>query len=274
MTSGRRGARLVELEQERNFLLDSIKDLERERSAGDLDAHDYEELRSDYVRRAAAVLRSIEEIETDASLPVASSEPATTRWRTFRHALGRRRVRLMLGVGSTVCLLAAAGLFAAHVAGVRLPGQSVTGSISMNQAALVAEDLSKAAIEANSGSVSNAILLYEAVLAKVPDQQVALTYGGWLTRLSGLSARDAAAVREGDADLASAARAHPDYADGEGLYGVVLYEDAHAPKAAVAAFSRCLSDGPAPTLIKGIAPVARLAYAATNLTVPMAYARA
>lgn len=270
--SQRVAGRLADLEAERNFLLDSISDLDREHLAGDLDENDYAALRGDYVRRAAATLRAIEELHRDGTEVAVVPGGAASRWRRFRRKLGRPKVRLGLGVGSAICLLAAAGLFAAHLAGVRLPGQSATGSITMSQAALVAEDLSKAAIEANSGSPANAILLYQAVLNQVPDQQVALTYGGWLTRLSGLSAHDEQAVKEGDANLAKAVRFHPDYADGEGLYGVAAYEDLHSSATAVRAFQRSLADSPSALVIAGVAPVARLAYAAVGKSLPRAYA--
>ena len=52
--------RLAELEEERAFLLRSLDDLDRERDAGDLDEHDYVELRDGYTARAAAVLRELE----------------------------------------------------------------------------------------------------------------------------------------------------------------------------------------------------------------------
>ena len=47
------------LEEERDFLLASLDDLERERAAGDVDDHDYRTLRADYTARAAAVLRAL-----------------------------------------------------------------------------------------------------------------------------------------------------------------------------------------------------------------------
>lgn len=47
------------LEEDRNFLLRSLEDLEREREAGDLDEADYAALRDDYTARAAAVLRAL-----------------------------------------------------------------------------------------------------------------------------------------------------------------------------------------------------------------------
>ena len=51
---------LAALEEERDFLLRSLRDLEREHDVGDVDDHDYEVLKDDYTARAATVLRSIE----------------------------------------------------------------------------------------------------------------------------------------------------------------------------------------------------------------------
>ena len=264
--------RLAELEAERNFLLDSISDLDREHLAGDLDKADYLALRDDYVRRAATTLRALEALATEDGASAAVTVQSGSRWRSFRRMLGRPRMRLGLGIGSAICLLGAAGFLAAHLAGMRLPGQSATGTITMSQAGLVAQDLSKAALEANSGAPADAILLYQAVLAQVPDQQVALTYGGWLTRLSGLNAHNSKAVLEGDAELERAVRVHPDFADGQGLYGIALYEDLHETRAAVAAFSHCLADSPSSNVIAGVSTVARLAYRAVKLPVPAAFA--
>ena len=58
---GERLDRLAELEEERRYLLRSLKDLERERDAGDVDEADYLTLRDGYTVRAAAVLRQIED---------------------------------------------------------------------------------------------------------------------------------------------------------------------------------------------------------------------
>ena len=48
------------LEEEREFLLRSLDDLEREHDAGDIDEADYHTLKDDYTRRAVTVLRAIE----------------------------------------------------------------------------------------------------------------------------------------------------------------------------------------------------------------------
>lgn len=50
-----------ELEAEREFLLQSLDDLERERTEGGIDADTYERLHSDYTARTAQVLRSLRE---------------------------------------------------------------------------------------------------------------------------------------------------------------------------------------------------------------------
>ena len=44
---------LARLEEERKFLLDSLRDVERERAAGDIDDADYATLKSGYTQRAA-----------------------------------------------------------------------------------------------------------------------------------------------------------------------------------------------------------------------------
>src|SRR5690606_14509656 len=57
---------LEALEEERDHLLRSLEDLEREFAAGDVDETDYVTLRDDYTARAAAVIRRIEAKRVDA----------------------------------------------------------------------------------------------------------------------------------------------------------------------------------------------------------------
>ncbi len=59
--SGQRLDRLAELEEERRYLLRSLKDLENERAAGDVDDVDYATLKNGYTARAASVLRQIDD---------------------------------------------------------------------------------------------------------------------------------------------------------------------------------------------------------------------
>ena len=51
---------LAALEDQRDFLLRSLDDLERERAAGDVDERDYETLKDDYTARAARTIRAID----------------------------------------------------------------------------------------------------------------------------------------------------------------------------------------------------------------------
>ena len=48
---------LARLEEERSFLLSSLRDLEREREAGDIDELDYAALHNGYTQRAAEVIK-------------------------------------------------------------------------------------------------------------------------------------------------------------------------------------------------------------------------
>ena len=99
--------RLAELEEERAFLLRSLDDLDREHDAGDLDEHDYVELRDGYTARAAAVLRELE-----AGRAARPARPPT-RW---------GRVAL---IGGLVVLVAVgAGVAVAAFSGQRLPGET------------------------------------------------------------------------------------------------------------------------------------------------------
>ena len=72
------------LEEDRDHLLRSLDDLEREREAGDIDDADYVTLRDDYTARAAAVLRALAAavpagagvVDTDGSVPDAGGGDA------------------------------------------------------------------------------------------------------------------------------------------------------------------------------------------------------
>ena len=105
--------RLAELEDERRFLLVSLKDLEREHEAGDVDDDDYQTLKDGYTARAAAVLRAIDQ---------------------GRRALPPRRPprwgRIAAVTAAVAALAIGAGLLVARFAGQRLPGQTISGGVA------------------------------------------------------------------------------------------------------------------------------------------------
>src|SRR5262245_62350089 len=96
-----------ELEREREFLLRSLDDLERERDKGSIDDESYERLHADYTGRAAAVIRALRD-GVDAR-PVAPPVSKRRRTLTFVGVVA-------FGVIAAVALAAALG--------ARLPGQT------------------------------------------------------------------------------------------------------------------------------------------------------
>ncbi|MDO9173770.1 MAG: hypothetical protein Q7V62_03130, partial [Actinomycetota bacterium] len=111
--------RLAELEEERRFLLASIRDIEREHEVGDVETDDFRTLRDGYVARAAAVMREIDDGRS--ALP---PKPARSPWRTVAM------------IGATLLVAVGLGVFVAQSAGQRLPGQSLTGGEQADEVAV------------------------------------------------------------------------------------------------------------------------------------------
>ncbi len=188
----RRGA----LEDQRDFLLRSLEDLEREHDAGDVDDADYEALRDDYTTRAARVLRALE----------GYTAPA-------RPARGRGR-RSLLTVGAVVLFAVLAGVLVAQTAGRREPGETLTGGIRTS----VTEKLNRAGRLGSEGDYTGAVELYDEVLEQDPDNAEALTYKGWMLFLGD-------DVSGGLTSLLAAGTAHPEYPDVHAFLAVVLYRN-------------------------------------------------
>lgn len=185
------------LEEQRDFLLRSLEDLERERDAGDVDLHDYETLKDDYTARAAAVLRAIEAGRPRA-VPVARSS-----WR--RTAL--------VGLG-LLAFSVVAGALLAQALGRRDSGEVITGGITQS----VAEKLNEANRRAGAGELRAAIELYDEVLEEEPANAEALAYKGWLQTLSGDG-------EEGLSTLLAAATANPSYPDVHAFLAIVFFRN-------------------------------------------------
>jgi cytochrome c-type biogenesis protein CcmH/NrfG len=110
-----------ELENERNFLMQSLDDLELEHESGAIDDASYAALHDDYTARAAATIRALRD-GVDAR-PVA---PKTSSPR------GRAAV-----IATVLVFAIVAGIALAAAAGVRLPGQTSTGNAQSDAAAAV-----------------------------------------------------------------------------------------------------------------------------------------
>jgi hypothetical protein len=175
MRSGQRIDQLAVLEEERRFLLRSLRDLEREREAGDVDDVDYEALKDGYTVRAAAVLRQIDEGRQQ----FAPKKPA--QW--------ARRVLL------SVAIIAASigiGFVLAGAWGEREPGQNVSGATPGQLSGerdidVTRGKLAEARAAMTSGDFATANGLFVEVdrseLERGSENAEARTYVGWTTAL-------------------------------------------------------------------------------------------
>ena len=184
------------LEEQRDFLLGSLDDLERERAAGDIDESDYEALRDDYTARAAAVLRALDD--------------GGARFASARRP-GSRRLGVAVIVGVLV-FGAGAGLLVARSAGSRNDGATGGGT------GLAARDeLAECLSRFSRGDVLEAVMCYDEVLADDPDNLEALTYRGWALVQSTL-------VDDGLEYLDRAIALDPTYPDAR-VFRAIAYKD-------------------------------------------------
>lgn len=193
------------LEEQRDFLLRSLDDLEREHEAGDVDEHDYVALKDDYTARAAAVLRALDA----GRAPDVASAPRRSPW---------RRAIIALGV---LAFAALAGVLMAQAEGRRDSGEVATGAVDQS----LTEKLNEAGRRGGAGEMDAAIALYDEVLAEDPDNPEALTYKGWMLTLSNEPA-------DGLTTLLEAATANPDYPDVHAFLAIVFFRNGLVDQAA------------------------------------------
>lgn len=222
-------AERARLTEERDFLLASLRDLEREHAAGDLDADDYRELHDDYTRRAARTIKELEERAADDRPP--------------------RRGSKALAVTVIVALLAtAAGWMVAAMSGQRLPGQSITGGIEDSTASILSQ-----ARAINFQDPATAIELYTTVLEVDPDNVEALTYRAWLIALIAREAQGevrTAAYEAARSGLERAIELDASYADAQCFLGIVLFRFGNDAAGAKAALEECRAKNP-PAVVTG-----------------------
>lgn len=165
------GAERTALLEQRDFLLASLDDLDREHDAGDIDEDDYRALRDDYTARAASVLRSLD--APDVASP--DDQPPDRA----------RRVRT-LGLAAVVVVFAfAAGLGIANNFGGRVPGQTGTGVAPTSNREKVSQ-AQRLEATGEADALADAAALYDEVLENDPENVDALTYKGWLLVRAGL----------------------------------------------------------------------------------------
>ena len=218
---------MADLADERDFLLDSLRDLDAERAAGDIDDHDYEELRDGYTARAAAVLRAL---DAPASPPLPAPSPAR----------GGRRGRIVIFGILAVCGVLA-GVLLARNAGTRLPGDNISGSTPTSPTAKLDAQAQQLI---QKSDILGAIKSFDAALKIDPNDAQALAYKGWLLRLAGTQAHDTQLIDAGLTSIRKAEAANPSYPDAHFFAGETLLRDKNDPQGAIVEFQQFLADNP------------------------------
>ena len=228
---------LAELEEERNFLLRSLVDLEREHAVGDVDDVDYHELREGYTVRAAAALRAIDDGRS--TLP---AKP-TPNWK-----------RRGLVAGGLIASVALVWWALATWSAERKPGQEISGFDPRSEQ----QQLMAQARAIQFQSPGDAAALYAQVLASDPENVEALTYRGWTLALDavqtgGATGSDASAdasddvvaeLRDAVDSLSKATDLDPTYPDPKCFLGIVNFRILRQPAAAQPWVAACLAANP------------------------------
>ena len=218
---------LADLEEQRRFLLQSLKDLDREHEAGDIDELDYRTLKDDYTARAAAVLHAIDERKAG----LAQQQRGARRRRSTKWTA--------LVVAGVVALAIGGGVLVAATSGERVPGQTATGNVPSN----VSDQLAAAQQDIAQGKAVDALKLYDQVLKQDPRNAQALTFRGWILESANL--HDQALE-----SLNKALAADPSFAMAHYFKGAVLLEGKNDPAAAVPEFEAFLASNPPPDAAK------------------------
>lgn len=193
--------RLAELEEQRDHLLASLRDLESEHDAGDLDDHDYGELKDDYTARAAEVIRAIDEHRD----LLEQSRPERNRGRTA------------LVVVSVLAVAVLAGFLLARSSGQRGSG-TITGNDDTLRQRLASCQMT------SFQKPAEGVDCYADILDEHPDNLEALTYQGWAF------VRDDQ-VERGAKNLARVVEIDPDYPDARVFRAVLLARAGTAARA-------------------------------------------
>ena len=260
------------LKEERDFLIRSLKDLDAEHEAGDIDEVDYQSLKDDYTVRTASVLRAIEArsapprrksrpaASTTAASATAASATAASATASAPAAQGpgrtpaersRGRWRLAAVAALVLAVGSLAGWAVTASSGSRLPGQTATGNQqttgtgagsqgsggqgSGGQGGGVDPRIAQASQLVNKGDVEGALKLYDAVLKDDPRQPIALGNEGWLIAQAGMAANPVRQdlIDAGLSRIVAAEQIDSTYAAAHFFRGYVLFRAKDDPRDAV-----------------------------------------
>ncbi len=183
----------------------------------------------------------------------------------------KRRMPLWRRIGIVVAcgfIVLGAVILVAHFVQARQPGQASSGSVTVSQAQLIENQLQQALALNNQGKLESALVLYNKVLGEDPSNPAALAYAGYLEWNQGSRAHVPSLARIGRAQIQTAVKNAPTYYQAHLFYGLVLANQDHNNRAAVAQFNDFLADGPPATELAQVEPLVLGAYAAVGVPVP------
>ena len=242
----------AELTEERAFLLQSIRDLDVEFAAGELDEADYRTLRDDYTARAAAVLRRIEGGD-DAASAAPGVAPGDV---TGAAGVPARRSRKAQAVVAALVLAAVSG-GAGYVVATSSNERSTLDEASGGIVRGTTDRITEAQLLAREGRILDAIKVYDAIIAEDPNNPVALAQKGWLLSRVG----EPNLVDRGLASIDKAIEVEPTYADAYFFRGMILWRGKGQPAQAVETFQRGIENNPPPDVLSGLQEAKQLAEA-------------
>jgi len=257
-----------ELEDERTFLLRSLEDLDREHDAGDLSDEDHATLRDGYIARTAQVLRRLEDGPPAVDDAGGGEPQPPRRHATPRMTSGRRLParRLLITAGLVLVIGCAFLSVVAHV-GPRLPGESVTGSVTLTPAEQMAQTLAQAETDESRGDGADAVKLYETVLHQDPTQEQALAEVGWLEFEAGAQDKQGTLLSLGEGEEQEAERVAPgDFAPRLYLGSMLLSQGDAA--GAVAQYRSFLADHPPRAKVSAAEPFIIRAFSDAHVAAP------
>jgi tetratricopeptide (TPR) repeat protein len=212
-----------DLRDEQQFLLRSLRDLDNERAAGDIDDADYAALRDGYISRTAAITRELN--------GAGASEAISRNW-----------VRRILVVGCVIAAGAGAGIWVASQSGQRLPGESSSGAIEQSSSGILST-----ARQLNFSDPGKAIELYTQVLKLEPDNAEALTYRSWILALTARAATGSVkqlALVTAVNDLLRAQKVDNEYPDAHCFLGIVYFRFLNSASLAKPQLDTCKAMNP------------------------------
>jgi len=239
-SSGRTLDQLAELEEERRYLLRSLKDLEREHEAGDVDEGDYETLKDDYTVRAADVLRQIEEGQRQ----LAPKAP-------------RRWGRTLITGAAVVVVTVVIAVVLTQAWGERGSGDEITGFSPGDEVRELLVNARAQMLDPERLPRANELFLRAVELEEERgvENPEPLTYYAWTLALGTIGNPDeaGAAAQQEVAILAldRAIQMDPTYPDPHCFIGIIEFRFRADAEAAAPFVATCLSSNP-PSDIRGL----------------------